>query len=190
VSASSKLELGWHTEDAFSEFRADRVGLYCLRDAPDAATTVSYARRDQLSSDTVETLSQPRFVIRPDDAHQDATVPPPPMAALVEAVSDPLTLRVDRDFTTAAEGDSEAGAALDELTSVLDVNLYDLPLVPGSLCFLDNRIVVHGRRSFSPRFDGTDRWLKRVNLTADLRRVGPGLRSSGSRVIAVASAAG
>jgi len=29
---------------------------------------------------------------------------------------------------------------------------------------------VHGRKPFTARFDGTDRWLKRVCITRDLRK--------------------
>ncbi|MBP2478023.1 putative NAD(P)/FAD-binding protein YdhS [Crossiella equi] len=33
-----------------------------------------------------------------------------------------------------------------------------------------NKRAVHGRRPFTARYDGTDRWLRRINITADLRR--------------------
>ncbi len=188
ISASSKLELGWHTEDAFSPLRADRVGLLCLRDAPDAATTVSYVRRADLSEEVLDILAQPRFVIVPDDAHQDAAAAALQPVALASASTDPVLLRVDKDFTAPVDGDEAAARALEELIDVVDANLYDVPLRPGDLCFLDNRIVVHGRRSFSPRFDGTDRWLKRVNVVADLRRVEHAVTRPGGRVIAVRSA--
>jgi L-asparagine oxygenase len=35
---------------------------------------------------------------------------------------------------------------------------------------LDNFKAVHGRPAFSARHDGRDRWLKRANVTRDLRR--------------------
>jgi len=44
-------------------------------------------------------------------------------------------------------------------------------LRPGDVAFLDNYRVVHGREPFTPRYDGHDRWLKRVNLIRDIRRV-------------------
>jgi Fe(II)/alpha-ketoglutarate-dependent arginine beta-hydroxylase len=42
VSASSELELAWHTEDAFSPHRADWVGLFALRNGTEVPTTVSH----------------------------------------------------------------------------------------------------------------------------------------------------
>jgi hypothetical protein len=29
---------------------------------------------------------------------------------------------------------------------------------------------VHGRRAFKARYDGSDRWFKRMNITRDLRK--------------------
>jgi alpha-ketoglutarate-dependent taurine dioxygenase len=33
---------------------------------------------------------------------------------------------------------------------------------------LDNRKTVHGRKPFTPRYDGRDRWFQRVYLQRDL----------------------
>lgn len=184
VSSSSRAELGWHTEDAFSANRADHVGLHCLRAAAGGATTLSWVGRHQLPESTITVLSQRRFRIRADDAHELTSVPPiDPPVALVERLSDPLGIRVDRDFTVSAPDDPEAAAALRDLVAALDENLYELPLTPGDIAFVDNRNVVHGRRGFEPGFDGSDRWLKRVNVVSDLRRVSGALPDPGSRVL-------
>ena len=37
-----------------------------------------------------------------------------------------------------------------------------IPLAPGDIAIVDNDVAVHARRSFRARYDGTDRWLKRV----------------------------
>lgn len=36
--------------------------------------------------------------------------------------------------------------------------------------FLDNCRIVHERKPFKARHDGTDRWLKRLNVACDLRK--------------------
>jgi hypothetical protein len=41
-------------------------------------------------------------------------------------------------------------------------------LEAGDLLVLDNTLVVHGRSPFPARFDGTDRWLQRAFVVADL----------------------
>ena len=45
-----------------------------------------------------------------------------------------------------------------------------IPLAPGECVFIDNFQGVHGRQAFRPRFDGTDRWLRGLNVSRDLRK--------------------
>ncbi|MFC4587077.1 TauD/TfdA family dioxygenase [Sphaerisporangium corydalis] len=181
VSSSSHKELGWHTEDAFSPFRADYVGLYCLRNPDDTPTTLSFADVAALPGHVRATLAERRFLIRPDDAHDPRLMAGSrgdEAVALLTGPAGAVTLRADRDFTVAVPGDDQAREALEALFAQLDANLYDVPLAQGDVCFVDNRNVVHGRRSFRPRYDGRDRWLRRVNVAVDLRRTRPG-RSGG-----------
>ena len=41
-------------------------------------------------------------------------------------------------------------------------------LEAGDLLVVDNAVAVHGRSPFTPRFDGTDRWLQRTFVVSDL----------------------
>jgi alpha-ketoglutarate-dependent taurine dioxygenase len=41
-------------------------------------------------------------------------------------------------------------------------------LEPGDLLVVDNTVAVHGRSPFPARYDGTDRWLQRAFVVADL----------------------
>jgi alpha-ketoglutarate-dependent taurine dioxygenase len=77
-------------------------------------------------------------------------------------------IRLDPYFTMPV--DDEAGAALNALAKTVDDNLQEVVLKPGDCFFIDNYRIVHGRRAFKARYDGTDRWLKRINLTRDLRK--------------------
>lgn len=56
-------------------------------------------------------------------------------------------------------------------------------LNPGDIAFIDNYRVVHGRKPFQARFDGTDRWLRRLNITRDLRKSRHARLTAESRVI-------
>jgi Fe(II)/alpha-ketoglutarate-dependent arginine beta-hydroxylase len=202
VSSSSTSELGWHTEDAFSPYRADFVGLLCLRSPTLTATTIGHLDLAAMPDRVGRVLREARFHILPDTSHEAAlnTDPgedgraeafgrlaevrrKPPLIALLEGHQDAPVLRIDGDFVAAADGDTEAAAALAWLVDHLGTSLYDFPLAPGDMGFIDNRNVVHGRRPFTPRYDGTDRWLKRVNVVADLRRTRPGRASAATRVI-------
>jgi enduracididine beta-hydroxylase len=48
--------------------------------------------------------------------------------------------------------------------------MQHLVLEPGDYVFIDNYRTVHGRKPFKARYDGNDRWLKRTNITKDLRK--------------------
>src|SRR5260370_13551448 len=66
--------------------------------------------------------------------------------------------------------DDEARNALDALLRQLRSSQYDVALEPGDLLIIDNYRAVHGRKPFQARYDGRDRWLKRISVTRDLRK--------------------
>lgn len=178
TSASSAVELGWHTEDAFHPYRADYLGLACVRNPDRVPTTLAELRSLELSERTQSVLSQPRFYQRPDTSHSPTgsddvgAWADPPLARVLSGMAGSRSLCVDADFTVAADDeDTEAESALEELKREIESKLGDLVLEPGDYLFLDNQRCVHGRRPFRARFDGTDRWLKRVSVTRDLRRM-------------------
>lgn len=201
VSSCSEQELGWHTEDAFSASRADYVGLYCLRSPERIPTTVAGVDLEQVPGVIADVLAQPRFLILPDSSHDpannsgDGEANLEAFARLAQQQKEqekvPVlggspqapVLRIDRDFTVAQDGYPDAVEALRWIIAHLDEQLYDLVLEPGDVGFIDNRNVVHGRRSFRPRYDGQDRWLKRINVVSDLRRTRPDRAGSVTRVI-------
>jgi Fe(II)/alpha-ketoglutarate-dependent arginine beta-hydroxylase len=184
VSSSSDRELAWHTEDAFSPHRADWVGLLGLRNVAGVPTTVSYVDIREVPPDVFAVLVEPRFLVKPDPSHEFANEGPvaEPVKILYGPIDRPM-LRIDRDFIRPRDHDPEAARAFAWIVEHVDRNLYDLAITAGDVCFLDNRNVVHGRRRFRARFDGQDRWLKRVNVVGDLRRTRSGRPTATTRVI-------
>jgi enduracididine beta-hydroxylase len=208
LGGSSATALTWHTEDGFHPYRADYVGLMCLRNPDRVATTCASVRELDLPADLVEVLRQPRFVIFPDEAHLSlehsaaaagagasaalverahaAVVrmhdDPEPVSALFGDLDRPY-LRVNSYYMRAVDGDAQAAAALRGLIDALDARLSGIALAPGEICFLDNYAMVHGRSAFRARYDGTDRWLKRLNVTRDLRKSRDLRVSAGHRTI-------
>ncbi|MEU9188412.1 guanitoxin biosynthesis L-enduracididine beta-hydroxylase GntD [Streptomyces sp. NPDC048484] len=183
LGSSSEALLTWHTEDAFHPMRGDFLAFACLRNPYAAATTVGYADALDLPDEARAVLSQERFIIHPDESHlaKNNSVPgpfedienlqrnPDPVAVLFGDPNRPY-IRADPYFMAVREGDDEAGEALDVLVRQMDEVMFDLKLESGDFCFLDNFRVVHGRKPFKARHDGTDRWLKRLNLTSDIRK--------------------
>jgi Fe(II)/alpha-ketoglutarate-dependent arginine beta-hydroxylase len=185
LGSSSEELLTWHTEDAFHPLRGDYLSFACLRNPYQAATTVGYADDLDLPDSAREILTQERFGIRPDESHlaKNNSEPdmdafddinemhrnPQPVAVLFGDPEQPY-IRADPYFMIVSDGDDEAQWALDALVKAMDNAMFNLILAGGDFCFLDNLRVVHGRKPFKARYDGTDRWLKRVNLTLDLRK--------------------
>jgi Fe(II)/alpha-ketoglutarate-dependent arginine beta-hydroxylase len=185
LGSGSETLLTWHTEDAFHHYRSDYVVLSCLRNPYQAATTVGNIDDIRLDPADVDVLFQERFIIRPDQSHlarnnspgsggsfaaiDELNDSPEPVAVLFGAPDRPY-VRADPYFMEVAAGDTAAAAALARFCTAMDEQIKDVVLVPGEYCFLDNLKVVHGRRPFHARFDGSDRWLKRVCVARDLRK--------------------
>lgn len=186
LGTAADVELAWHTEDAFHPLRPDWVVLACIRNPTATATVVACVDDLELSSDDVRVLFQERFCILPDNSHLPNHNSPtsgadfgkigqllaaPPAIALMSGDPSRPYLRADESFWGVADpDDAEATAVLHRLTAEIRRNLHEVVLGPGDVCFLDNFKAVHGRRQFVPRYDGTDRWLKRVCVTRDLRK--------------------
>jgi TfdA family taurine catabolism dioxygenase TauD len=166
TSSSSKAMLTLHTEDVFHPCRADYVSLYCLRNPDRIGTSFARAETLELPQRMRNVLSERRFTFHSDDSHAERA------GTVGSVLFGPKTrpyLRVDTDFVTAVDGDAaEALAAVREL---LSSSAERVVLAPGDIVFLDNHQVVHGRQPFTPKYAGNDRWLKRLNLTRDIRRV-------------------
>jgi L-asparagine oxygenase len=171
VSTSSKVQLMFHTEAAFHPHRPRYLLLLCLRGDPSASTTLSSIREvaPLLDSAVVDVLFQPRFRTAPDESYvrmPSATrVLGAPMAVLGGSRQAP-TLVFDADLMVGMDG--EATQALAVLSSAVAAHHTGVVLEPGDLLVIDNTVAVHGRSPFTPRFDGTDRWLQRTFVVADL----------------------
>jgi Fe(II)/alpha-ketoglutarate-dependent arginine beta-hydroxylase len=185
LGSSSESLLTWHTEDAFHPLRGDFLSFACLRNPYLAATTIGYVNALDLPDSTKAILFQERFSILPDESHlaknnsvsstgaftdiEEIQRRPDRVAVLFGDPEQPY-IRADPYFMIVSSDDHEARLALDQLVKEMDEKMFDLRLESGDFCFLDNFRVVHGRKPFKARHDGTDRWLKRINVTCDLRK--------------------
>lgn len=160
---SSAQELIFHVEEADHDIRANAFGLLCLRNPGAVPTTLATMASVALHSEAVEVLFEPRFLIGGTDSSRLRPV-------LFGSPAAPY-IRLDPPYTRAVPGDEEAAHALADLIGRLEYRLVDVRLEPGDLLVVDNFRAVHGRRSFTARYDGTDRWLRRLSVMADLRAV-------------------
>lgn len=169
VSTSSKVPLLFHTEAAFHPHRPRYLLLLCLRGDTAAHTTLSSIVEvmPHLPTHVVDTLFQPRFRTAVDESYLDgrANVLGEPMSVLTGSHDRP-TMVFDADLMV---GTDEAGdEALQVLTQAVSTRHTSVSLEAGDLLVVDNAMAVHGRSPFTPRFDGTDRWLQRTFVVTDL----------------------
>ncbi|MGW5059450.1 TauD/TfdA family dioxygenase [Streptomyces sp. NPDC004096] len=164
------VELMMHNENAFHRHRPDYVLLMCLRADHERVAGLSTASIREalhlLPEDVRARLARPEYT----------TQAPPSFGAGEEAApdhpvlhGDPLDCDIRVDFAATTGRTAQAGAALTALSAALASVHRTLRMLPGDLAVVDNRVCLHGRTSFRPRYDGGDRWLQRTFVQADLR---------------------
>ncbi|WP_405974470.1 TauD/TfdA family dioxygenase [Streptomyces sp. NBC_00988] len=169
-SNAGSVDLEMHTENAFHPNRPDFVGLLCLRNdhSGTAGTLVSSIRRalPLVPDGARRVLTEARFVTEPPPSFRagDATVP----HAVLDG--DPADPNIRVDFAATVALDDEGKQALEQLRDALVPASRMVVLHSGELAFIDNRLALHGRSSFVPRYDGRDRWLHRAFVHLDNRR--------------------
>ncbi|MGW8777086.1 TauD/TfdA family dioxygenase [Streptomyces sp. NPDC055796] len=172
---AGSVPLSFHTENGFHPHPPDYVVFLCLRADHDriagmrvagirqALPLLTPASRQTLFASEFITTPPPSF--SPDAAAGEPDVEPRPV--LSGAVEDP-DIRMAQLVTTPLT--PRAAAALTEFGRACEATARTLRLNPGELVIIDNRVTVHGRTAFQPRYDGADRWLQRTYVTTDLRR--------------------
>jgi len=166
TGASSSTVLSAHSEDAFHPDRADLLLLACLRNHDAVPTRASSVRHVRLSPENLALLKYPTLPILPDDSYSEADGGPaaPPAVATLWDGPGGLRIRYDPEYTPLEQAGEDYRAAYDCLTAELDRVAVDVTLQAGDIMVIDNDVAVHGRQSFQARYDGTDRWLKRVSV--------------------------
>nr|MDQ2631366.1 TauD/TfdA family dioxygenase [Actinomycetota bacterium] len=193
VGASSKVELAWHTEDAFHPGRADYICLFCLRNPTGAPTTVASIVDIESHRELPAALFEPCVRIAADDAQAEgaektgiedwteSAVEPVPILSQ-NGVG--LQMVVDPAYMSVASDEEDVREAVTGFCQTIDEHLTEVVLKPGDLLILDNHRAVHGRRPFKPTYSGRDRWLKRVNVAQDFETRRPYCTDSGRRLLA------
>lgn len=208
INSGSRSTLLWHTEDAFHPYRADYVALMCLRNPDATATTFACIDDVDVPDDVRAILAQPRFVLHPDESHRPEYRDPrlgegsehtavlarsyerierllarPEKVPILFGDHDRPYVRLDSDAVDWDLDDVVAMRALRIFAAAVDRALTDHSLHAGDLLFVDNYRAVHGRKPFVATFDGGDRWLKRLNISRDLRRSRDARVSTESRIV-------
>lgn len=172
ISTSSKVELALHTETAFHPHKPDYVLLLCLRGDSSAATTVACVDQiiSKLDKDTIDCLRQPWFVTsvdrsfeRPHEVEYSNFTTP---ILFFDKSQNEYTMVYDRDLMKPTNVFAEM--ALELFNESLEKSIEEIYLSTGDMLMLNNNKVVHGRKPFQARYDGTDRWVQRLLVKKEI----------------------
>ncbi|MFE7617854.1 TauD/TfdA family dioxygenase [Streptomyces sp. NPDC057496] len=170
-SNAGSVPLEMHTENAFHPHRPDYVGLLCVRGDHDLSAGLQVAciraALEHLDAGTRETLRRPLFITEPPPSFDGPGSGTRPHAVLTGDTEDP-DIRIDLHTTHSA--DPWGKQAVEALADAVRTVSEEIVLTPADLAFVDNRVTLHGRTAFTPRYDGEDRWLQRVFVHLDHRR--------------------
>jgi L-asparagine oxygenase len=175
---SSATELGFHTELTFSAAAPEQplhvscpdfVMLLGLRCPPDrAATTMTVDSRaicDRLAEGQLAALRAAQFQLRAPHSFVRAGEPRPWSKPVPLLHGTPAAPSFAFDLACGVRAlSSEAAAALDALRSVCGDPAVQtaVRLGAGDLLVVDNNRCAHSRSPFPARYDGADRWLRRL----------------------------
>jgi len=167
ISSSSKVNLEMHTETAFHPFRPQHIILLCLRGDDRAGTT--YAILDDivacLDAEIIKTLHEPVFTTTLDRSFQN---PNQPDAVITTPILFNNATSMTYDRVLMKPKTDHANIALREFGRAIEQTQKVFTLSAGEIAIIENWKVAHGRTPFTPKYDGTDRWLKRVMVRSAL----------------------
>jgi Fe(II)/alpha-ketoglutarate-dependent arginine beta-hydroxylase len=169
AGCSSLAKLSFHTEDAFHPHRSEFLCFMCLKNPTNVGISGASVDHLSLPKEVSDILRQDRFYTLPDNAH-DADDIELQLHPILFGNAERPYICVDPDFTYHQQGDEEAKAALEFLAEEIEGHLDDIPLQPGDICFIDNFKWVHGHKPFVAKFDGNDRWMKRIKVSTCLKK--------------------
>ncbi|MGF1238822.1 TauD/TfdA family dioxygenase [Streptomyces sp. 2-6] len=174
-SNAGSVPLELHVENAFHPHRPDMVALFCVRPDHDggAGLRVASVRRAirMLPDDIRKVLGEDRFRTEVPPSFGGGPEGRAPRHPVLSGDFDDPDVRVDFHATRLAdEEDEQAAEAMTVLRAALDAITRAVHLLPGDLAVVDNRVALHGRTHFVPRYDGEDRWLHRTFIHLDHRR--------------------
>ncbi|WP_329404099.1 clavaminate synthase family protein [Streptomyces melanogenes] len=165
--------LSFHTENGFHPHPPDYVVFLCLRADHDRTAGLRTAGIRQalplLTPADRQALFAPEFITTPPPSFSpDASANKPEATPVLSGAAEDPDIRMAQLVTTPLT--PRATAALSAFGRACEATARTLRLTPGDLVVIDNRVTVHGRTAFQPRYDGADRWLQRTYVTTDLRR--------------------
>jgi len=172
-STSSSVLLTAHTELSCIDTPPDYLALVGLRSGSERVSTLIYNLDDMLQSleeKEIEILQQLRFITEIDESLRGVEgidIYTKPFSIVTMSGND-ITWRYDVEYTRGI--DAESSKVVARLAQLLEEVAHHLYIGEGDLAVIKNTKVAHGRTAFKAKYDGSDRWLQRLNVLEDSSR--------------------
>ena len=180
-SGNAKYELGLHVEDAsFNlgpslDISPDFLTLQFLRNNNNVPTVLSAPNWTEISHKTRDLLSEEWFFNQTNPLQGGERNNPPKSVAIIYGPSKDPWIRLNTSKLNLEKYQPQQAQALSEFTDHLNENRALVAATAGEVLVFDNRRVLHGRAPYTegdyPRYDGTDRWQRRLTVSNDDARI-------------------
>ena len=177
TSVGSSAELEIHTEQAFSKLKPDILCLSCLKGDINALTFILPVKKiiDNLNDDQIQMLYQPLWKTEVDLSFKlngnefiEGDIRGPLSILNGNSIRLDPTLIFDQDLMTGIT--EESNNMIKQIVDIYYSHRIAHNLKSGQIIFIDNNRAVHGRSSFSPKYDGNDRFLIRCFAIFDFEK--------------------
>ncbi len=183
ISSGSNNTFDFHTEDAFHPDAEEYFGLFCLRNHEGATTLISFLGDVELTSGESECLFRNSYLISPNVAHKGA-MPIERQPIFFGSLTTPYA-KGNFNIRDNLAPDSEECLALNALYNDLVNKRQGVVLNRGDALYIDNLRTFHGRAPFVPQYGAEGRWLKRLYISGNIRRLRSMRPSAKARVVRI-----
>ncbi|NJR60704.1 MAG: hypothetical protein HC769_18870 [Cyanobacteria bacterium CRU_2_1] len=181
ISSGSANKFELHTEEAFHPYAEEFFSLLCMRNPRRVPTVIAFLGDAELPEDIKESLFQDHFILGANMAH--AVDQPQERRSILFGNRVSPYFRLSLNLLNVDLLAQEAKDALEFFINNLKKVEQPVILEAGDMLFLDNFRTAHGRPPYLPAYDSSDRWLKRLYITTDLRKSRDLRDSAASRLI-------
>lgn len=168
-SGSVYLEL--HTEDPALPYRADVLGFLCVRNDGKVPNLLSCPDFSAVDATLKHRLTETRYTILSD---RPSTIEYKPMAletaVLQKSPTEGYSFIYDPVYVDFSKMSQCEELDFKDFIKLVESATFDLSMNEAQVLFINNYKCAHGRPQFTPKYDGTDRWLKRVQISKDISK--------------------
>lgn len=167
-SSGSKFNFGFHTEDAFHEFKGDYLGLVCIRNNEAAVTSFVSMNETKIAPLLKAALFKSDYVIGHNPIHELPEGHKLSRNSILYGSWERPYMRINVNNTYGMDRNSQY--ALVEFVDALNTARERVVLETGDFFYLDNLYTAHARDAYTPNWGSKARWLSRFILCKDVRK--------------------